>query len=121
MDAMVDDKKRRVNVNSHLEKALQNTARVELDSGIARMFYTSECGHNRKSPPSFCNGLGTVNILSFQERAFDLTTRDMGYKLKYGLGKILGTQKCPTLRLAFSHCVLCFNFIKGAFNIVILN
>jgi len=47
---------------------------------------------------------------------FDLTTRDMGSKLRYGLGKVLGTQNYPTLRLASHHCVLCLNPIKGALN-----
>ena len=47
----------------------------------------------------------------------DLTTRDIGSKLSYGLRKVLGTQNRPTLRLAFSHCVLCLNPIKGTFNI----
>ena len=28
-----------------------------------------------ESPPSFCNGLGTIYISSFRGRTFDLTTR----------------------------------------------
>ena len=68
------------------------------------------------SPPSFCNSLGTIYIASSRERTIDLTTRDMGSKLRYSLRKVLGTQNHPTLRLASSHCVLCLNPIKGTFN-----
>ena len=60
-----------------------------------------------ESPPSFCNGLGTMNIASFPERTIDHTTRDMGSEFRYILGKVLGTQDRPTLRLASHHCVLC--------------
>ena len=49
----------------------------------------------------------------------DLTIRDMSLELRYGLGKVLSTQNRPTLRLAFHHCVLCLNPIKGILNIVI--
>ena len=69
-----------------------------------------------ESPPSFCNGLGTMNIASFQGRTIDLTTRDMGSEFRYVLGKVLSTQNCPTLRLSSHHCVLCFNLIKNMFN-----
>ena len=79
------------------------------------------CGHNGELPPNFCNGLGTMNMVSFQGRTIDLTTKDMGSELRYGLRKALGTQNHPTLRLASSCCVLCLNLIKGTFNIVILN
>ena len=48
----------------------------------------------------------------------DLTTRDMSSKLRNGLGKVLGTQNRPTLRLAFPYCVLCLNPIKDIFNIL---
>ena len=67
--------------------------------------------------PSFCNGLGTIYIAYSQEMTIDLTTRNMGLELRYNLGKVLGTQNNPTLRLASSHCVLCLNTIKGTFNI----
>ena len=50
----------------------------------------------------------------------DLTTRDMGSELMYGLGKVLGTQNRPTLRLISSYCVLCLNTFKGIFNTSIL-
>ena len=49
----------------------------------------------------------------------DLTTKDMGSELSYGLGKVLGTQNYPILRLASSHCILFLNPIKGTLNIVI--
>ena len=79
------------------------------------------CGHNEESPPSFCNGLGTIYIASSRGKTFfDLTTRDMGLELRYSLRKVLSIQNCSTLRLASSHCVLCFNPIKGTLNIVIL-
>jgi len=42
----------------------------------------------------------------------------MSSELRYGLGKVLGTQNRPILRLAFSHCVLCLNPIEDIFNIV---
>ena len=48
----------------------------------------------------------------------NLTTRDMGSKLRYSLGNVLNTQNCPTLRLASSHCVLCLNPIKDTLNIL---
>ena len=79
-----------------------------------------ECGHNRESPPSFCNGLGTIYITSSRGRTIDLTTRDMSSELRYSLGNVLGTQNHPTLRLASFHCVLHPNPIKGMFNIVYL-
>ena len=72
-----------------------------------------------ESPHSFCNGLRTIYITSSRGRTIDLTTRDMGSELWYGLGKVLGIQNRPMLRLASSHCVLCLNLIKGTLNIVI--
>ena len=75
------------------------------------------CGHNRMSPPSFYNGLGTIYIASSRGRTIDLTTRDIGSKLRYNLRKVLGTQNCTTLGFASSHCVLCLNPIKVIFNI----
>ena len=75
------------------------------------------CGHNRKSPHSFCNGLGTIYSVLSRKDLFYLTTRDMGSEFKYDFGKVLGTQNRPTLRFASSHCVLCLNPIKGIFNI----
>ena len=69
---------------------------------------------------SGCNGLGTIYIYhSFEEGPFGLTTRYMSLELRHNLGKVLGTQNYPTLRLAFPHCVLCFNPIKGTLNIVV--
>ena len=44
----------------------------------------------------------------------------MGSEFRYILGKVLGTQDCPTLRLASHHCVLCLNLIKNKFNTSIL-
>ena len=74
-----------------------------------------------ESHDSFCDGLGVIYIASSRGRTFfDLTTKDMGFGLRYGLGKVLGTQNRPTLRLTFSHCVLCLKSIKGILNIVIL-
>ena len=69
-----------------------------------------------ESPPSFCNGLGTIYIAFFQERTFYLITKDMSSELRYGLGKVLGTQNRLTLRLASLHCVYCLNPIKGTLN-----
>ena len=39
-----------------------------------------------------------------KEKPFDLTNKDLGLELTYGLGKVLGIQNRPTLRLA-SHLV----------------
>ena len=41
--------------------------------------------------PSFCNGLGTIYIVSSLGRTIDLTTRDIYSELRYDLGKVLGT------------------------------
>ena len=41
------------------------------------------------------------------------------FRVRYGDGKMLGTQPHKTSRSASSHCVLCLNLIKGSFNIVI--
>ena len=71
-----------------------------------------------ESPPSFCNGLRNIYIDSSRGRTFlDLTTRDVGLELRYGLGKVLGTQNRPSLGLASSHYVLCLNHIKDILNI----
>ena len=96
-----------------------------MKSFVSSSNLSRQCGHNggvRESPPSFCNGLGTIYIVSSRGRTFfDLTIRDMGSELRYSLRKVLSTQNCPTLRLASSHCVLCLNPIKGMFNIIIRN
>ena len=73
-----------------------------------------------ESSPSFCNGLRTIYIVSFQGRTIDLTTRDMGSEFRFVLGKVLGTQDHPTLRLASDHCVLHHNLDKIIFNTCIL-
>ena len=39
--------------------------------------------------------------------------QSLGSKLRYVLGKVLGTQDRPTLRLALHHCVLYLNLIKN--------
>ena len=69
-----------------------------------------------ESPPSFCNGLGTVYTVSSWGRTIDLTTRPMGSEFRYALRKVLGIQDCPTLGLVSYHCVLRFNLIKNNFN-----
>ena len=74
-----------------------------------------------ESPLSFCNDLGAIYIASSQGRTVDLTTRDMGLEFRYILGKVLGTQDHPTLRLASHHCVLRLNLNKIIFNTCILN
>ena len=50
------------------------------------------------------------------EGPFDLTTRDMGSELRYGLGNVLGTQNRSTLRLTSHHYVLYLNPIKDTHN-----
>ena len=52
----------------------------------------------------------------FEDGPFDLTTRELGSELRYGLGKVLGTQNHPTVRLASHHCILCLNHIKDTLN-----
>ena len=74
-----------------------------------------------KSPPSFCNGLGTIYIYIYIYSVLsrkDLWSyyQSMGLEFRYTLGKVLGTQGCPTLRLASHHCVLCLDLIKNMFN-----
>ena len=64
------------------------------------------------------DGLETIYIASSQGMTIDLTTKDIGLELRYGLGKVLGTQNRPNLRLTSSHCVLCLYPIKGTLNIV---
>ena len=44
----------------------------------------------------------------------------MGSEFRYLLGNVLGTQECPTLRLASRHFVLYLNLIKSMFNTCIL-
>ena len=78
-------------------------------------------GIRGESPPSFCNGLGTLYIASFRGRTIDLTIRDMDSEFIYALGKVLGTQDRLTLRLASHHCVVHLNLIKINFNTCILN
>ena len=56
------------------------------------------------------------NILSRND-PFDLTTRDMGSKFRYGFGKVLGTQNRPIVGLTSFYGVLCLNPIKGKLNI----
>ena len=62
-------------------------------------------GIRGESPPSFCNGLGTLYIASFRGRTIDLTIRDMDSEFIYALGKVLGTQDHLTLKLASHHYV----------------
>ncbi|KAL4619838.1 hypothetical protein ACB092_06G109700 [Castanea dentata] len=50
--------------------------------------------------------------ISVVEMTIDLTTNDMGLEFRYVLGKVLGTQDRPTLRLTSHHCVLCLNLDK---------
>ena len=74
-----------------------------------------------ESPPSFCNGLGTIYIASLHGRTFRSYYQSMGSEFRYALGKVLGTQDRLILRLASHHCVLCLNPIKNYLNTYILN
>ena len=47
--------------------------------------------------------------------------QSLGSKFRYALGKVLGTQDRPTLKLASHHCVLCLNPIKNHLNTCILD
>ena len=42
--------------------------------------------------------------------------QSMGLEFRYALGKVLGTQDHPTLRLVSHHCVLHLNLIESIFN-----
>ena len=87
-----------------------------LQKSIKQIWWLPHMWTQGESPPSFCNGLGTIYIVSSRGRTVDLTTRDMGSKFRYILRKVLGTQDYPTLRLASHHCVLRLNLIKNMFN-----
>ncbi|XP_075665579.1 uncharacterized protein LOC142635278 [Castanea sativa] len=52
---LIDGKRRKVAVNNTLEKAYQNNARHELDSTIARMFYTAGLPFNFARNPYYRN------------------------------------------------------------------
>ena len=44
-----------------------------------------------ESPPSFCNGLGTIYITSFFREDLWSYYQSMGSEFKYIFGKVLGT------------------------------
>ena len=52
---MVNGKKRKVIANSPLKRAFQNSARAELDSRIARMFYIGGLSFHFARNPNYCN------------------------------------------------------------------
>ena len=52
---LIDGKRRKVTVNSPLERAFQNNARHELDSRIVRVFYTSGFLFNFSRNPYYHN------------------------------------------------------------------
>ena len=82
------------------------------------IMHNEVCGHNGESPPSFCNGLGTIYIASFRGRNVLSYYQSMSSEFRYSFRKVLGTQNNLTLGLASSHCVLCLNPIKSIFNII---
>ena len=65
---MVNGKKRKVIANSPLKKAFQNSARAELDSRIARMFYIGGLPFHFARNPNYCNSFAyaaTHNISGY--------------------------------------------------------
>ncbi|XP_075636959.1 uncharacterized protein LOC142609259 [Castanea sativa] len=60
----IDGKRRKVAVNNTLEKAYQNNARHELDSRIARMFYTGGLPFNFARNPYYRNSYAYVATYS---------------------------------------------------------
>ena len=62
----VDGKRRKVTVNSPLERAFQNNARHELDSRIVRMFYTSGFLFNFLRNPYYHNSYAYATANSIQ-------------------------------------------------------
>ena len=65
---MVNGKKRKVIANSPLKRAFQNSARAELDSRIARMFYIGGLPFHFARNPNYCSSYAYVanhNILSY--------------------------------------------------------
>ena len=62
----VDSKRRKVTVNSPLERAFQNNARHELDSRIARMFYTGGLPFNFARNPHYRNSYAYAATHSIQ-------------------------------------------------------
>ena len=77
-------------------------------------------GTRGESPPSFCNGLGIIYIVSSRERTF------WSYYQIYGFGVYVCSRESVrhprslNLRLASHHCVLRLNLIKNMFNTCIL-
>ena len=65
---MVDGKKRKVIANSPLERAFQNRAKAELDSRIARMFYTGGLPFHFARNPNYRSSYAytaTHNIMGY--------------------------------------------------------
>ena len=48
-----------------------------INSTLSPAILALTCGHNEGVAPWFCNGLGTMNIVSFRGKTIDLITRDM--------------------------------------------
>ena len=88
---------------------------------FVELFFWALWTQRVESPPSFYNGLRTINIESFRGRTIDLTIRYMGLEFRYVLRMVLGTQDRPTLRLASHHCVLRLKLDKIMFNTYVLN
>ena len=67
----------------------------------------------RESPPSLCNGLGTIYIISFSRKDLSSYYQSMCLEFRYALRRVLGTLDHPTPTLASHRCVLCINPIKN--------
>ena len=62
----VDGKRMKVNMYSPLERVFQNNARHELDSRIARMFYTDGLSSNFARNPYYCSSYAYATTHSIQ-------------------------------------------------------
>ena len=80
--------------------------KLSITSGVATV------GTRGESPPSFCNGLGTIYIASFPRKDLWSYYQSMGSEFRYALRKVLGTQDRPTLISASHHCVLILTLLK---------
>ena len=67
-----------------------------------------------ESPPNL--SLGTINIAYFVKEL--ILYQSTCPELKYGDGKVLGTQPHPTFGLTSTHCVPNLNLIKSKFTML---
>ena len=98
------------NLHTKTLKSKESSHQVDVSS----QHVSAHCGHNGRVATQFLQWFRNhiYSVLSRND-PFNLTTRDLRSEFRYGFGKVLGTQNCPTLGLASSHCILCLNPIKA--------